>query len=101
MSVPQSLRNDTATAVLEIVWDANTKQLLGNVELRAQCQCAECKSLIKAGEKLTVLPQTVITDIKLVGSYAAQFFFSDGHSRGIYPWTYLKTLGTREVEKGK
>jgi DUF971 family protein len=38
-------------------------------------------------------PEVVITEIRMVGQYAAQFVFSDGHERGIFPWAFLKALG--------
>lgn len=33
-----------------------------------------------------------VADIRLVGTYAVQLVFSDGHDRGIYPWSYLREL---------
>jgi DUF971 family protein len=96
MTIPQSLQNDSATGVLEIVWDDDTKQSLDNFELRNHCLCAECKNRHQNGDNMTAPQQTVITDIRLVGSYAAQLIFSDGHDRGIFPWTYLKAIRPRE-----
>ena len=31
-------------------------------------------------------------EIELVGSYAINIAFSDGHDRGIYPWAYLREI---------
>jgi len=33
-----------------------------------------------------------ITDMSLVGNYAIQFVFSDGHDTGIYTWEALATM---------
>jgi DUF971 family protein len=33
-----------------------------------------------------------VTAISLVGLYGVQLTFSDGHDRGIYPWTLLRDL---------
>jgi DUF971 family protein len=34
-----------------------------------------------------------ITAIEPVGNYAVRLIFDDGHSTGIYSWTYLRELG--------
>ena len=39
-----------------------------------------------------------IERIEPVGSYAVQFYFSDGHDTGIYSWTLLYDYGTRQEE---
>ena len=33
-----------------------------------------------------------ITGVQVVGNYAIQFTFSDGHDSGIYSWDYLEKL---------
>ena len=33
-----------------------------------------------------------IADVKMVGNYAINLTFTDGHDRGIYPWSYLLEL---------
>lgn len=39
-----------------------------------------------------------ITRIEPVGNYAVKLIFSDGHSTGIYSWSYLRKLGTERDE---
>lgn len=34
----------------------------------------------------------VATEAELVGNYAIRISFSDGHSSGIYSWTYLRQI---------
>lgn len=36
-----------------------------------------------------------ITALREIGSYGVNIAFSDGHDRGIYPWSYLATLAER------
>lgn len=36
--------------------------------------------------------------IEPVGNYAVKLFFDDGHSTGIYPWTYLYELCEKQEE---
>lgn len=88
---PESLSNNSTTGILEIRWQDGSMQQLSNAFLRANCRCADCKSL--SNERLAMAEtDTRITEIIPVGSYGVQLIFSDGHQRGIFPWTYLKHL---------
>lgn len=93
MPYPQALRSDLQAGSLEIVWDDATTQRLDSTLLRRQCPCADCRSQRQRGEPQgTEATAPRIRDIRLVGHYAAQIVFSDGHDRGIFPWVYLKEL---------
>jgi DUF971 family protein len=95
MTYPASLSN--AAGVLGIVWTDGTRQHLANARLRRHCRCADCKALrLQTGAALDVASQTTITEIRMVGHYAAQLIFSDGHERGIYPWVFLKAFDAEE-----
>ncbi|MEE8169314.1 MAG: DUF971 domain-containing protein [Phycisphaerae bacterium] len=74
--------------------------------LRKRCPCATCRtraapasggdSLI-SGTSLTVLPAgidraTIATSVSLVGNYALQVTWADGHNTGIYDFRYLRTI---------
>ncbi|QAU33929.1 gamma-butyrobetaine hydroxylase-like domain-containing protein [Janthinobacterium sp. 17J80-10] len=93
MPYPQALRSDKNAGLLEIAWDDDTLQRLDSALLRHHCPCAECKSLRQRGKNhaASATPPS-IRDVRLVGRYAAQIVFSDGHDRGIFPWVYLKEL---------
>ncbi len=73
--------------------------------LRQMCPCAECAIIRHKGKDIHSLfsPQgdgdvTLIevsediqpTDIQLVGRYALQFSWNDGHNTGIYPFDVLR-----------
>lgn len=93
MPYPQALHSDTATGILEIVWDDTHRQRLDIALLRRQCPCADCKSLRR--QEINVAAPwrpSGIAEIRPVGAYAAQIIFSDGHDRGIFPWIYLRSL---------
>jgi prepilin-type processing-associated H-X9-DG protein len=34
----------------------------------------------------------LIAEIGAIGDYAINVVFTDGHARGIFPWTYLREL---------
>ncbi|MBE7417990.1 MAG: DUF971 domain-containing protein [Ideonella sp.] len=42
--------------------------------------------------------QVEIVDVATVGNYGLQPTFSDGHDSGIFSWTYLYELGSRQQE---
>lgn len=60
--------------------------------LRLACRCAHCtRARIDGVFSQDVDPVTIRT-INPVGEYGINVGFSDGHARGIYPWSYLATL---------
>ena len=55
-------------------------------DLRAACRCGGCRS---AGAPLD--PSVQLRGVEPVGQYAVQLLFTDGHDRGIYPWSLLRS----------
>jgi DUF971 family protein len=95
---PRTVVNDRPGRMLDIVWDDGPAQRLPHALLRAHCKCTVCQSqrlLAEAAQLAPAVPpdDIRIEDIRQVGIYGIQLVFSDGHERGIYPWTYLRTLG--------
>jgi DUF971 family protein len=74
--------------------------------LRKHCPCASCRTRSEAppshqGLSLAVLPAnidqaTVFADARLVGHYAIQITWADGHSTGIYDFRYLRMICPEE-----
>ena len=65
------------------------------VALRRSCSCAHCVNEW-TGER-TLKPEVVsdeveIKDVEVVGRYALNFRWSDGHETGIYSFQYLRDL---------
>jgi DUF971 family protein len=92
MHAPLVLENHTASNTIELTWDDGSRQLFQAADLRRECQCADCKSLRRHSGEPSIPDDVGIHEIRLIGTYAVQFLFTDGHERGIYPWTYLKNL---------
>jgi DUF971 family protein len=89
----ETISSHTRTGTLEILWSDGRQQRLTHAFLRTCCQCSHCKSFRLQGKTGEVLPEQLrITEIRPVGTYGVQLIFSDGHDRGIYPWTYLCEL---------
>ena len=61
-------------------------------ELRAACRCAHCRRAQIDGAFASEFPSITITSVAPIGHYAVNLGFSDGHARGIYPWSYLAEL---------
>jgi DUF971 family protein len=67
--------------------------------LRRACACAGCVDEWTGAKSLR--PESVSDDVKieeakLVGRYALNFKFSDGHETGIYSFKYLRELAERQ-----
>ena len=80
---------------ISIVWsdDAETKYKAS--ELRRKCPCASCVNEW-TGEKIlrdeTIPDDLNIRHTSIVGRYALNFHFSDGHETGIFTFKYLREL---------
>ncbi len=84
---------------LAIAWSDGTESFLKVEMLRRACPCAGC------GGEPDVLGQVLrpqvsyseksfeLAGFDLVGGYALQPRWGDGHNTGIYSFTYLRRLG--------
>lgn len=90
---------------LTIEWEDGTTSYFSIAYLRRMSPSADMRNLREqiASNPLTVLPRgsgrpgggaggLVATDAQMVGNYAIQITFSDGHSTGIYSWEYLRSI---------
>ncbi len=102
---PKSITLNKQEGYLEIIWqdDVTCRYPLGH--LREACPCVECRGghskmgMAHAPEdilKLVPRRSYVMIDLKMVGNYALQPFWDDGHDTGIYTWELLRYLCPRE-----
>lgn len=88
-----ALRPNACSLLIE--WSDGASTDLPYRRLRKECRCAGCLSIRRGGavaaaddiELLAVIPY---------GPNAVQLRFSDGHARGIYPFTYLREPSNAE-----
>lgn len=78
-----------------IEWSDGAETRYSAAGLRRSCPCAGCINEW-TGEKM-LDPATVSNDLKfghisIVGRYALNFHFTDGHETGIYSFNYLRGL---------
>ncbi len=67
--------------------------------LRVRSPSAEVQGHSPAERKLVPgMADITITRIEAVGSYAVRLVFADGHSTGIYTWSYLREAGEKTAD---
>lgn len=77
---------DLTPARLRLQWPDGVAELAAD-GLRAVCRCGGCRS-----GALAAPTEVHLVDAVPVGRYALNLVFSDGHDRGIYPWSWLREL---------
>ena len=81
---------------LLIIWADGKESRYMAPRLRGMCPCASCKDEmtgIRIVLPIHISDELQFQKIELVGQYALQFDFSDGHHTGIYSFDYLHELG--------
>ena len=67
--------------------------------LRVESPSAEVQGHSQAERRLVAGKRGVrIVSVDPVGNYAVRLGFDDGHSTGIYSWTFLADMGRRQAE---
>ncbi len=86
-----------------MVWKDHMETRIAPRDLRLACPCAECvdewtgaKILEEKKVPLDVHPRS----FKMIGRYAVQIAWSDGHSSGIYTFDLLERSFRKETPKG-
>jgi DUF971 family protein len=85
---------------LAIKWDDGSEGFIKLERLRRGCPCAGCKgemdimgNLYK-GPESPLMPEAFrLARIAMIGGYAVQPIWGDGHSSGLYSFDYLRELG--------
>lgn len=92
---PEALELTDNNNVLQITWDDGHISRHRLELLRAECPCAHCKGHSpEQSLNLTAaqFPNIQLTDMAVVGRYAYNLVFSDGHNTGIYTLKILREL---------
>jgi DUF971 family protein len=95
---PVAITDHTASALLEIAWNDGSRSLLPHGLLRVSCRCALCVQTRRQTNHQPEMSAMVrLTEINPIGQQGLNLVFSDGHGRGIFPWSYLHELETAAV----
>ena len=93
---------EESDSAITIVWSDGTEKTYAAPALRRACPCASCVNEWTGAKMLrdeSVSDDLKINDFALVGRYALNFRFSDGHETGIYSFQYLNNLETMNAER--
>jgi DUF971 family protein len=106
---PTAIQISKSRRVLIIAWDDGHPSEYPWDGLRAACPCAECRG---GHEHMGAPPDPAVFDLipaqhyelngaDIVGNYALQPLWADGHRYGIYTWEFLRGLCPCEDCRGK
>jgi ATP-binding protein involved in chromosome partitioning len=96
LPVPFLVRREDDGTAITIQWEEHGHVARYSArDLRLACSCAMCREELTGRPLLdpaTVPVDVRALDVRLVGAYAVQFEWSDGHGTGIYPWDFLLSI---------
>lgn len=96
---PREIKQE-GDAGVRITWGDGLISSFTAAGLRRACPCAQCVNEWTGQRVLkpeSIAEELTISDLSLVGRYAINFRWSDGHETGIYSFRYLRELGERET----
>ena len=91
---PRQIIEDGDSAV-SIEWSDGIETSYSAAQLRRVCPCAGCVDEWTGAKTLDpakIADDTQFSQISIVGRYALNFHFSDGHDTGIFSFDYLRKL---------
>ena len=102
MNLTQFKRNPDNTS-FHIAFDDGFEAEISAESLRKNCPCAECSGeevLLYKYTPQNVKPLTessfLLEKAEIVGNYAIQLHWKDGHNAGLYRWEFLKELVSKQ-----
>ncbi len=105
---PAAITLNKSEGYLEITWNDEQVCRYPLAHLREACPCAQCRGghqyMGREHDpedilRLTPARSYTVTHLDMVGSYALQPTWDDGHHTGIYTWDYLKRLCPKREER--
>ena len=87
-----------SSSLLRITWADEHVCDYQAATLRRACPCAQCVNEWTGQRTLkpeSISDEIAINDLSIVGRYALNFQWSDGHDTGIYSFQYLRDLCDR------
>ena len=97
---PMDIKLKRSEGVLEVTWPEGRVVCYPVRNLRCGCRCAGCvdeHTGVRTLDVAGVPADVAVTGMHLVGNYAVQFVFSDGHDTGIFSWDLLTELAERDA----
>ncbi len=91
---PREIKQEGDSGI-RITWADDFVSTYTAAELRRACPCAQCVNEWTGQRVLKpehISEELTIADVNIVGRYALNFRWSDGHETGIYSFRYLRDL---------
>ena len=92
VQAPEAINYSSGRRVLTLSFPGEDPVELSAELLRVLSPSAEVQGHGPVRKCCKLAKRSGITDIQPVGHYAVQLSFDDGHSSGLYTWTYLAQL---------
>ncbi len=97
--IPTEIKLHRSSRILEVTFADGQVFKLSCELLRVYSPSAEVRGHGPGQEVLQVGKRDVGIDaVEPVGTYAVKLVFSDGHDTGLYTWSYLHELGSKQDE---
>jgi len=94
--VPLDIQVQNENGVVVVKWGDGHTSTVPMRRLRGFCPCAMCQGHDVGKLKWQENKVKSIFDVELVGRYAVNFKFGDGHNTGIFRWDVLRKLDPEE-----
>lgn len=88
---PAKIKFYRGSGGLSLIWAEDDQCYLSGELLRRACRCASCRAA-QIQDSFDPGVGIKVVAVKPFGVAGLQLFFSDLHSRGVYPWAYLRGL---------
>jgi DUF971 family protein len=91
---PSDVAVDKTQKQVRIIWNDGGESVYSFEHLRAACPCAECRAHKFDDNPLrqALIVSVDLESAQLVGNYAIQLTWDDGHRYGIFTWEYLRSM---------
>ncbi len=100
---PREIKQE-GNAGLRITWADDHVSRYSAAGLRRACPCAQCVNEWTGQRVLKpemISQELTITNLSIVGRYALNFRWSDGHETGIYSFRYLREQCDQDDSDGE
>jgi DUF971 family protein len=101
MKTPTQIEPFSPTEIL-VNWNTGESYALPYAEVRFYCPCASCideHTGQRTIEKTSIPPDIRPNNVQLVGKYAVQIDWSDGHNTGMYHFDRLFELCQKQGKR--
>jgi DUF971 family protein len=97
--VPMEIRLDREKTCLSVTWENGVTDRYPAPLLRERARDAASARVALDGWAVPAQAGLTITRVEPIGNYALRIAFSDGHDRGIFPWSYLGEIAAATTSR--